>query len=160
MPEGDSIGGLQIYRDPSLLKTRPHGPPTSASASTRNLFTAAPPAVPFAFRSPRPPLPGRAARSAAAVACRDRTGWPRCSRGSPVAVAMRAGAVLRLCACPGLRYQQGQRAGPGRREYFYYLDHQGQVRGGIYRGSIGGVWGTGGALGKWEADPGEIPPGS
>ncbi|NWW67769.1 CH082 protein, partial [Ifrita kowaldi] len=51
----------------------------------------------------------------------------RWCRGSPVAVAMRAGAVLRLCARPGLRYQQGQRPGPGIREYFYYLDHQGQL---------------------------------
>ncbi|XP_041342289.1 UPF0598 protein C8orf82 homolog isoform X1 [Pyrgilauda ruficollis] len=40
---------------------------------------------------------------------------------------MRAGAVLRLCSRPGLRYQQGQRPGPGTREYFYYVDHQGQL---------------------------------
>ncbi|NWY22573.1 CH082 protein, partial [Aphelocoma coerulescens] len=53
--------------------------------------------------------------------------WPGAVRGSPVAVAMRAGPVLRLCARPALRYQQGQRPGPGSREYFYYLDHQGQL---------------------------------
>ncbi|CAN8183558.1 unnamed protein product [Coccothraustes coccothraustes] len=40
---------------------------------------------------------------------------------------MRAGVVLRLCSQPGLRYQQGQRPGPGIREYFYYVDHQGQL---------------------------------
>ncbi|XP_037983897.1 UPF0598 protein C8orf82 homolog [Motacilla alba alba] len=40
---------------------------------------------------------------------------------------MRAGAVLRLCSPPGLLYQQGQRPGPGIREYFYYVDHQGQL---------------------------------
>ncbi|XP_005533802.1 PREDICTED: UPF0598 protein C8orf82 homolog [Pseudopodoces humilis] len=40
---------------------------------------------------------------------------------------MRAGTVLRLCARPGLRYRQGQRPGPGTREYFYYVDHQGQL---------------------------------
>ncbi|XP_023801020.1 UPF0598 protein C8orf82-like [Cyanistes caeruleus] len=40
---------------------------------------------------------------------------------------MRAGAVLRLCARPGPRYRQGQRSGPGTREYFYYVDHQGQL---------------------------------
>ncbi|XP_048142344.1 UPF0598 protein C8orf82 homolog isoform X2 [Corvus hawaiiensis] len=40
---------------------------------------------------------------------------------------MRVGAVLRLCARPALWYQQGQRPGPGSREYFYYLDHQGQL---------------------------------
>ncbi|NWI04532.1 CH082 protein, partial [Tichodroma muraria] len=48
-------------------------------------------------------------------------------RGSPVAVAMRAGPVLRLCARPGPQYRQGQRPGPGTREYFYYVDHQGQL---------------------------------
>uniref|UniRef100_A0A8C5JVU8 Uncharacterized protein n=1 Tax=Junco hyemalis TaxID=40217 RepID=A0A8C5JVU8_JUNHY len=53
--------------------------------------------------------------------------WP--CRGSPLAVAMRVGAVLRLCSRPELRYQQGQRPEPGIREYFYYVDHQGQVRG-------------------------------
>ncbi|XP_053815319.1 UPF0598 protein C8orf82 homolog [Vidua chalybeata] len=40
---------------------------------------------------------------------------------------MRAGLVLRLCARPELRYQQGQRPGPGIREYFYYVDHHGQL---------------------------------
>ncbi|XP_015470909.1 UPF0598 protein C8orf82 homolog [Parus major] len=40
---------------------------------------------------------------------------------------MRAGTVLRLCSRPGLRYRQGQRPGPGTREYFYYVDHQGQL---------------------------------
>ncbi|XP_059724381.1 UPF0598 protein C8orf82 homolog [Haemorhous mexicanus] len=40
---------------------------------------------------------------------------------------MRAGALLRLCSNPGLHYQQGQRPGPGIREYFYYVDHQGQL---------------------------------
>ncbi|XP_064255710.1 UPF0598 protein C8orf82 homolog [Passer domesticus] len=40
---------------------------------------------------------------------------------------MRAGALLRLCSRPALPYQQGQRPGPGIREYFYYLDHHGQL---------------------------------
>ncbi|XP_030820631.1 UPF0598 protein C8orf82 homolog [Camarhynchus parvulus] len=40
---------------------------------------------------------------------------------------MRVGAVLRLCSRPELRYQQGQRPEPGIREYFYYVDHQGQL---------------------------------
>ncbi|XP_071278064.1 UPF0598 protein C8orf82 homolog [Agelaius tricolor] len=40
---------------------------------------------------------------------------------------MRVGAVLRLCSRPGLPYQQGQRPEPGIREYFYYVDHQGQL---------------------------------
>ncbi|XP_005042642.1 PREDICTED: UPF0598 protein C8orf82 homolog [Ficedula albicollis] len=40
---------------------------------------------------------------------------------------MRVGALLRLCAHPGPRYLQGQRPGPRTREYFYYLDHHGQL---------------------------------
>ncbi|XP_063256708.1 UPF0598 protein C8orf82 homolog [Prinia subflava] len=40
---------------------------------------------------------------------------------------MRAGAVLRLCARPEPRYRQGQQPAPGIREYFYYVDHQGQL---------------------------------
>ncbi|XP_066064043.1 UPF0598 protein C8orf82 homolog [Chamaea fasciata] len=40
---------------------------------------------------------------------------------------MRAGPVLRLCAGPELRYRQGQRPAPGIREYFYYVDHHGQL---------------------------------
>lgn len=44
-------------------------------------------------------------------------------------LAMRAGAALRLCSRPELLYRQGQRPGPGLREYFYYVDDHGQVRG-------------------------------
>ncbi|XP_064492156.1 UPF0598 protein C8orf82 homolog isoform X2 [Pseudopipra pipra] len=40
---------------------------------------------------------------------------------------MRAGPVRWLCARPGPRYRQGQRPEPRTREYFYYLDHQGQL---------------------------------
>ncbi|XP_057898212.1 uncharacterized protein LOC131094570 isoform X4 [Melospiza georgiana] len=40
---------------------------------------------------------------------------------------MRVEAVLRLCSRLELRYQQGQRPEPGIREYFYYVDHQGQL---------------------------------
>ncbi|NXK43514.1 CH082 protein, partial [Piprites chloris] len=48
--------------------------------------------------------------------------------GGPVSpVAMRAGAVRRLCSRPGPGYQQGQRPEPRTREYFYYLDHHGQL---------------------------------
>ncbi|XP_059692251.1 UPF0598 protein C8orf82 homolog [Gavia stellata] len=48
---------------------------------------------------------------------------------------MRLLPVLRLRLCPGASgaagpstgYRQGQRPGPRTREYFYYLDHQGQL---------------------------------
>uniref|UniRef100_A0A8C3MAJ7 Uncharacterized protein n=1 Tax=Geospiza parvula TaxID=87175 RepID=A0A8C3MAJ7_GEOPR len=117
---------LEIYKIPYNRGTPPPpGPSPSTSASPRNLFTAAPPAVP-SHCGPPGPLPGGAGGAAVAVACRDRE-VARPSRGSPLAVAMRVGAVLRLCSRPELRYQQGQRPEPGIREYFYYVDHQGQL---------------------------------
>lgn len=64
-------------------------------------------------------------------------------------------ALLRAGAAA---YRQGQRPGPRAREYFYYVDHQGQVRpappgavGGRFRGR---TWGQG----CWGWFPGRSPP--
>lgn len=75
--------------------------------------------------------------------------WSQCGALRSLALARSRGA--RPCSGDGgVSYTQGQRPEPQTREYFYYVDHQGQVGGGkaVARGAGPGEVPVGGAGGE------------